>query len=443
MKKMTMLLLVVLALLAVGASADEMDDLKAKVEAQDEEISQLKDQMDQLDSRQRSKEESMNEKIEEVDKKAESGGLPESMKWVEKISWYGDFRYRHEEINDQGRSSDSRYSRDRIRARIGMRAEISDEILFNIRLGTGSSDPKSANQTLGDSWSSKPVWVDRAYIAYRPKALPGFGIGIGKDETPYYKVGKNQMLWDDDLNMEGVYAEYTGDITSSTQITGSAGGFWVVERHGSSSVDTGMLGLQGLIEQTITESSKVVGGGSYYGFTNLKGQQALSNGWNTGSNNFYGNDNSGGGTPVYLMDYKLLELFLSWESAFGSLPYSVFGSWVQNMDAIANSVTGDKEDTGYIAGVTLNKPQKQWDWQLAYDYRQVKADAVVGQFTDSDFFGGNTGGKGHRVSGGLQLQKNTQLVATFFIDNEYDASHGADTGKKYNRIQLDLKVKFK
>ena len=155
---------------------------------------------------------------------------------------------------------------------------------------------------------------------------------------------------------------------------------------------------------------------------------------------FFGNSNTGN---VYDMDYGILELFLGWTSAAGSLPYSVFGSWVKNTEATANSVTGAKEDTGYIAGATLGSTKKQWDWSVAYDYRHVKADAVVGQFNDSDFLGGNTGGKGHRVSGALKVHKNTTLVATFFLVNKYDASHGSKAGQKYNRFQFDVKVKVK
>ena len=112
-------------------------------------------------------------------------------------------------------------NRNRIRARIGFRADITDEVFFDMRLGSGSADPASTNQTLGSAWSSKPVWIDRAYLAYLPKGLPGFGIGIGKEETPFHKAGMNQLIWDDDLNPEGIYAEYNGKITQTTSFTTS------------------------------------------------------------------------------------------------------------------------------------------------------------------------------------------------------------------------------
>ncbi len=450
MKKVTVLMLAILALLAMRAGADELDDLKAKVDAQDKEISQLKGQMDQLDSQQRLKEKSMNERIDEVDKRAGSSGLPESMKWAEKISWYGDFRYRHEEYKDETSNTDQHFNRNRLRARVGMRAEVTDELLFNMRFGSGSNDPTTSNQTLGESWSSKPVWIDRAYIAYKSKVLHGFGIGLGKDETPYYKQNMQQLVFDDDLNPEGIYAEYNGNITNSMKFTMAGGGFWVVERHGANSDDTQMFGGQVVLEQAVAKRSSITGAASWYKFTNLQGQSSLYSQWAgltaaelATQDKFFGNDNTGKG-GVYRMNYQIVESSLGWQSVIAGMPYSVYAAGVINVDAITNSVTGDKEDTGYNVGFSLNEAKKKWDWQLSYDYRHVKADAAVAQFNDSDFLNGNTGGKGHVVAGFLQLAKNTQLGVSCYINNKYDASHGpTKAGKKHERLRIDLKVKFK
>ena len=184
----------------------------------------------------------------------------------------------------------------------------------------------------------------------------------------------------------------------------------------------------------------MVGGVSYYDFTHLQGQAALSNAWG-GGNKFFGNSASGNS---YDMDYKILEFFLEWHSKLMNMPYSAYGFFVSNTDAKNNATTGKKEDSDYNIGATLNKAKKQWDWQVAYDYRDVKADAVVGQLNDSDFLGGSTGGKGHRIAAALQLAKNTQLALTHFFANKYDASQGTSKeGKKYNRLQIDIKVKVK
>lgn len=421
MKKLAVLVLVFAFVLTVGTWAAEGPDQEAKDTAQDKEIKQLKDHFSRLESNQQA--------------------LPA---WLYNIAWFADFRYRYENIDDEADSADGEYNRNRIRARFGMKAKVNDEVGFNLRLGSGSADPASTNQTLGDSWSSKPVWLDRAYLTYDPNCVEGLGFGLGKVAMPFHKQNGNQVVWDDDLAPEGVYGQYNGNFSPSTSFSGTLGGFWVVERHISGSetqaADTGMFGGQFLVDQAIN-GSNLTGGVGAFAFTNLMGQGALYSEWNSGSPKFFGNSNTG---STYDMEYTILEAFWGWASKVGALPYSVFGSYVKNTKAKANATTGDEEDTGYILGATVGKTKKQWDWAAAYDFRHVKADAVLGQFNDSDFLGGNTGGKGHRLSGALQVHKNTTLVATLFLDNKYDASHGSSkAGKKYNRLQVDLKIKVK
>lgn len=432
MRMQTVIVLALFAILAGTLQADEMSDLQTKVKSQDREIAQLKDQYNQLEARQRIKEKAMKQEIAAAKQQSGPSKLPS---WLEKISLFGDFRYRHEQISDNGSSSDDKkFNRNRIRARVGMKAKVNDEFDINLRIASGSDDPRSTNQTLDGGWSSKSLYLDRAYLAYHPEAVSGLDVGLGKAGVPFHKQNGNQMIWDDDLNLEGIFATYGGNICADTAITGALGGFWVEERHGSAELDTGMFGGQVLVDQAIN-GSNLTGGAGYYYYTAVEGQSTLY------GSKFYGNSNS---SSMYDMNYGILEVFLGWASQIDDLPYSVFGSWVLNTEATANSMTGDEEDTGYIAGATVGKTKNQWDWAVAYDYRHVKADAVLSQFQDSDFLGGYTGGKGHRVSGALQVHKNATFVATWFLDNQYDGSHSSGkAGKNYNRLQFDLKVKVK
>ncbi|KAG1436483.1 hypothetical protein G6F57_020646 [Rhizopus arrhizus] len=57
----------------------------------------------------------------------------------------------------------------RIRARLGVRAELSEAWTAGIRLATGSDDsPVSTSQTLGGGMGKKDIWLDQAYLTYRP-----------------------------------------------------------------------------------------------------------------------------------------------------------------------------------------------------------------------------------------------------------------------------------
>jgi hypothetical protein len=73
-----------------------------------------------------------------------------------------------------------------------------------------------------------------------------------------------------------------------------------------------------------------------------------------------------------------------------------------------------------------------------YDYRVLDTDAVVGQFSDSDFLGGGTGGKGHKFSFTYQLAKNVQIGVNYYL-SKFDRP-GVD--ENYNRLQADLILKF-
>jgi hypothetical protein len=65
-------------------------------------------------------------------------------------------------------------------------------------------------------------------------------------------------------------------------------------------------------------------------------------------------------------------------------------------------------------------------------------DAVIGQFNDSDFIGGGTGGKGHRFGCAYGLAKNTRVSVNYF--------HSEFVGRKMNedfdRLLADLVLKF-
>ena len=61
--------------------------------------------------------------------------------------------------------------------------------------------------------------------------------------------------------------------------------------------------------------------------------------------------------------------------------------------------------------------------------------AVIGAFSDSDFAGGVTDSKGHFIRARYGLMENVILLIS-----KYDSSSGSE--KDYNRMQLDIEMKF-
>jgi hypothetical protein len=406
-----------------GVKADEISELRREMENQYEAMRQIHSRLIELEAKQKEQDVAV--------KKLESSGaltIPETLKWAEKISFYGDFRYRHEMIDAQGSTpaGDGERHRHRIRARLGLKGKINEEWSFDLRIATGNDDsPISTNQDLDNGFSSKDIWLDRAFLTYTPKAIEGFSVVAGKMGIPFVTVGGNQLIWDGDLTPEGAAVNYTARLTETTNLFANAGGMWVEER--SSDTDTSLWGVQGGLIHAFADKSKLTGGASYFKYGNIQGKPAIGS--------FAGNTSQGG---VYKYDYELLELFGDYTTRLGETPVSLYG------DYVVNTASGVSADTGWLLGTVYNKAKDPGSWEISYDYRELERDAVLGAFTDSDFIGGGTHGKGHRFSFKYALAKNVATGVTYFL-NERDGDNTARTGArddKYRRLQLDVELKF-
>ena len=418
---------------SLTARADEVADLKSAMEAQEKETASLRQKVDQLEARQKLKEKATSDKIVEVEKKASEKKepiLPDSLKWAQNINFSGDFRYRHEWISEENKAN---RDRDRIRMRLNLAAKVNEEWDVGMRLATGEKgDPVSTNQTLGQSFSRKPVWLDNAFLGFHPGWAKGLNVTAGKFDQPFYAVGRNQMIWDHDLSPEGGAVRYVWSLSKQTKVTVNGGGFWLAEN--AAALDPALWGLQGYVEQTLAKSTSILAGVGYYNYANLKGYGNLKKEWDPTSNSFFGNSSVGGSSGVFANDYDEVEVFAELSSKVAALPVSVFGSWVTNTVAQSGS-----EDTGWLVGFKVNKASDPKSWEFIYDYRDIGKDALVGQFNDSDFIGGGTGGKGHRFNVVYQLAKNVQASLNYYASTITRSATDVD----YNRFQADVVVKFK
>jgi hypothetical protein len=411
-------LTVCLAALVLGTSsrADELAELKQQVEL-------LQKRVEQLETKQKQQSEHMEEEIAKAVEEKQIEALPESLKWAEKIKISGDLRYRHEEIEAEGDDKDDRH-RNRIRARLGINATLDEEFDINFRIASGSSDPVSTNQTLGEAFSTKDFRLDLAYFDWHRIMWEGFNVVGGKMKNPFYNVGKSELIWDGDLNPEGIAAKYTLAFSEHDKVHLTGGGFWAEES--SSGVDQGLFGVQAYVKHAFENKSYLLGGASYYDFGNLAGSATLFD-----EQDGFGNTVvTSGGDTFYVNDYDIAELFGEYGFVVGQMPVAVFGTYVENTAARTSA------DTGWLIGCKLNKAKEPGSWELRYNYRELEKDAVLGVFTDSDFIGGGTDGDGHEFGINYQLAKNLQAGMTYFLDDR-----GANDDD-YRRLQFDLQWKF-
>ena len=154
----------------------------------------------------------------------ETGDVPS---WVQRIRFSGDFRYRHELTDIEDVEDRHRH---RIRARLQMNATVTDELEVVIGLATGSWDPVSTNQDLGDAFSSKSINLDLAYVTYTPEQVAGLAVIAGKMPNPLHRPQGTELIWDDDMRPEGIAVAYkTEDLAEGLEAFVNAGGLWGYE----------------------------------------------------------------------------------------------------------------------------------------------------------------------------------------------------------------------
>jgi hypothetical protein len=333
--------------------------------------------------------------------------------WTDRINLYGDFRLRYEAINEE---FIGHRERGRFRARLGVSADVVDDVKVIFQLCSGGDSPVSCNQSFDDNWSSKDLSIDLAYVDWT--ATEKMHVYGGKMKNPLYRAGKATMIWDKDLNPEGLAVKYGGD-----RFFGALGAFIVEERATSS--DSMLFAAQVGTTFDLGKASKITAGVGYFAYTNTIGNQPFFFAIPLGNSvDLEGN---------YIYEYKDTEVFAEYDTKLGNWPLQVFAHVAQN-----NKVSD--ADTAYAVGAKIGEVKDKGTMAFSWTYMDIEADSVIAAFNDSDFAGALTNSSGHLIEIEYGLATNIALGATFYI-NRLQRIIGAE--HDYNRMQLDIELKFK
>jgi len=384
------------------------------------------------------------------------------------LSFGGDLRYRNETFDVE--HVDRNRNRDRIRARFNANFRVNDTITGQVGISTGSTDPRSGNQTLTDQNSRKDFDLDRAYVTWAPNAK--WKLTAGKQPYSYTRTGS--LFYDNDVNLEGISANFT---------TGNffAGAFydWLGERALSFSAPTGtntdsiMFGAQLGYRVPISDSMRLTLAGTYMDFDGVQGYNPFFGGSSFGNTTTTGVANgcsrtltSGTppvNTPCLASDFNIIEGSADLTASVGGRPLRFFVDYAQNMEAEVNVVAQDKLDTAYAVGVQYGAASaNKGTWEFGLLYQQIEKDSLFGQLLDSDFGDGNTDTKGFVIRGGYTVARNWTLNATLFLNelandvpqtnvvvfndltgDPYDTTTIPTIfDRDYKRLQLDLNFRF-
>jgi len=344
--------------------------------------------------------------------------------WVRRIRVKGDLRYRHEWTDAELDVKDR--NRDRLRARLSIYGQVNEEIDVGFGLASGNNESATGtNQDLSDAFSSKDVWLDLAFFDYQPAFTEGLRVLGGKFANPYFRVGNSDLLFDADVRPEGFAATYKKPIDDAVDFFGTVGGHWVEERR--TDADASLWAVQAGLDchpEAFRGTCVTVGAG-YFDYGNTEGKPALG----TSALNFRGNNSTGG---VYDSDFDIAQLFVEIALSLWERPATIFAEHLKNTRAASG------EDAGYLLGACLGKCKQPGDWQLAYNYRDLEADAVIGALAEATFGGGGTAVKGHKIAVMYQLAQNLRLAAAYMPAERTRSNATMD----HDVLLVDLKLKF-
>ena len=378
----------------------------------------------------------------------------------------------------------------RIRARLGVRAEMSEAWSAGIRLATGSDDsPVSTSQTLGGGMGKKDIWLDQAYLTYRPAKWAT--VTGGRIANPFEST---DTLFSNDLNFDGIAAIFKQPLQGrDVTLFGTLGAFateYANNGWNSSSMNEGatenkwLLGAQMGADWKINPQNSLRGALAYYHFDNIAGQRSSScSPWAGAENcdtdwsrpafmqkgntlfllrNIAPNPLNPADTPQpqyvgLASKFDLLDLNLRWDTrVFDGLGLRLNGNYIRNLAYSKNKMAsrsqgyivnnfGDNGDiesgpNAWMLQATLGRSydlKEKGDWLAFVGYKYIQPDALPDAFNDSSFHQGGTNARGYYIGAGYAFEKNVYGVFRWMSTKEiYGPPLAIDT------MQFEINARF-
>jgi len=369
--------------------------------------------------------------VSEELKKGASYAVP---KWVQSIKLKGDLRTRYQyEMREQSLANRHRA---RIRARLGLIANVNDNVEVGVGLASGGSDPRSTNQTLQDTFSHKGINLDYAYFKWLVSQLKGVTLVGGKFERKDYLWAPTDLLWDGDINPEGASVSYQTKLMDGVDLWLN-GGVWVLDEREVTSasvphndpilkyIQAGLGFKEGIMDGKAAVTYYIP---KYIRNINLDNDSETNT-----------------GTPSSGLESSYRSIAFGTEvglnEPFGGLPFgidqriAVFGEYIKN--TADHYVTDDL--TGHAFGFLFGhkKVAGPGTWQFKYIKAKLGQDAWIDAFPDSDRFGGATDIESHEGILEIGLSKNVNLGLDY-----YKTWRKGSPDNKERLLQADIVFKF-
>lgn len=416
----------------------------------------------------------------DIARQSERSNKTKVASWIEQMKWYGDFRLRAEYFDNEDQSNQNDRWRYRFRLRFGTELTFQEWAKIGIRLSSGGDDPVSTNQSFQDTFSRKGFNIDLAYVSLTPPEWDWITVSGGKIKNPIWQPGfLSPMQYDGDVTPEGVAEQLSYKFGDKKQYKAFANlGQFILDEIGGDSNDPYLLEFQGGVEAKFgkdpkTPVVKATAAGGYSRTVNLhmlgvaSGSQpagaASPAAQSTSPNRGNATRQPGGaGTTIfYLDDFNVVygRGQVDWtlrEQPFLGTPcmLSFGGEYIHNLTDDYDNLNGSTQTVdsgatdGWTGQVAFGGSKKRGQWQIAYQYKYLEADAVWDALTDSDWGLGGTDREGHVGQFTYNIRDWWQVGVKGFVTkkisdrpNAGENTRGND-GRHLIRVQGDMVFKF-
>ena len=327
----------------------------------------------------------------------------------------GDMRLRYEHNSSDGDERDD--ARGVVRGRIAATYAASPTLELGARLVTGDpDDPNSTDVSLSNFNDDLEVSLDQVYGI---KTFGKLSVLGGKFANPFRRT---DLVWDGDVNPQGLAARYAALDNGSTRIGGSAL-FFPIERS-TAAQDSTASGFQLTLDQKASEAWEFGFAAGYYDYEIEAVGTADSGDTRT---------NLLDGSGTYLSDFDLLNIMTEASfSGFGDRwPLEIKAEYVRNLGA-------DDYDTGYSVSASLGQASAPGTYSFGYGYHVAEADSVFAAFAQDNIpYASNYLQHTYSFSYALSehLQMNTSLYA-YRLKDEILIPFATDDWQQRLRVNL-------
>ncbi len=341
-----------------------------------------------------------------------------------KIKLNADVRIRAElDRNSERTDGSERDDRDRLRYRLrfGFEYNLNKNFEFGARIRSGNpKNQQSPHVTFGNDFDPSAISIDKVYI--KIKDNNGLWLWAGKNNMPLWN--QNQLLWDADVNPEGIAAGKTFKLSENSKLTPVVG-YFIVDHSDKKFSDGSILFVSQLKFYSKLGENKL----------------SLSSGIINGENI----PDKPDGTHSFYTDYTIWASSLQFNSEnlglIVGLDYFKNLTDYKNIDAI--DAVFEDQTTGFVGSLTFSKD----NFSAGYYYAHIEKFAVIDYFAQDDWvrwgnddYTRSSNFAGHEFRLKYKFtDKFNSVFRVYSVKGIQTTGSDLETG---TRFRLDLNMKF-